>query len=133
MKTDNIAYVGTLQQLGRPYAMLYVDKESLQLYLVVRFSEREEDSFLVAIVSPQDVEAYMNEEQGLTDLLGRELVGTATLTDGILHIKKSSIKTFYPTARLKAMNIFDPELCNDDVWIEIFLNRLVNNQPIEIA
>ncbi len=134
MKTDkNIVYVGTLQALGRPFSMLYVDKEKHQLYIFVRLSNDASNTYLVADVSPIEVESYMNDETGLLNILSQKIYRRASITDGKISFESGSFNNFDPTERMKQMNKFDPELCDDDVWLEIFLNRINNNQPIEIA
>lgn len=135
MKTDknNMAYVGTLQELGRPYSMLFIDKEKRQLYIFVRMSDGSGNSFLVACVSPGEVKSYMNEELGLLKILRKKAYRLATITDGKISFDNQGLNKFTPTERMIKMNKFDPELCEDDVWLEVFLNRISNNQPIEIA
>lgn len=133
MKTDkNMAYVGTLQELGRPYSMLFVDREKQQLYIFVRLDDAD-NSFITAVVSPLEVESYMNESLGLLNILSEKSYRLATIHDGKITFGNQSFNHFSPTERIKKMNMFDPELCEDDVWLEIFLNRINNNQPIEIA
>ena len=134
MKTDkNMAYVGTLQELGRPYSMLYVDKEARQLYIFVRLSEHGGNRFMAAGVTPGEVESYMNEGIGLLKLLSEKPYRLANISGGEISFDNKSHHTFHPTERMKKMDKFDPELCDDDVWLEVFLNRLNNNQPLEIA
>lgn len=134
MRTDkNIAYVGTLQELGRPYSMLFVDKEQRQLYIFVRLSDDSSDQFMVAGVSPREVESYMNEHTGLINILSQKPYRMAVISDNKVSIGNESHSNFKPTERMKKMDMFDPELCGDDVWLEVFLNRISSNQPIEIA
>ena len=132
MTNKNIAYVGTLQDLGRPYSMLFVDTEKRQLYIFVRLSDGCGDCFLVAGVSPLEVESYMNESLGLLNILDKKTCRLATVSDGNVSFGSESLNGFPPTERMKKMNRFDPELCDDDVWLEVFLNRINSNQPINI-
>lgn len=113
--------------------MLYVDKEKHQLYIFVRLSNDASNTYLVADVSPIEVESYMNDETGLLNILSQKIYRRASITDGKISFESGSFNNFDPTERMKQMNKFDPELCDDDVWLEIFLNRINNNQPIEIA
>lgn len=134
MKTDkNMAYVATLQDLGRPYSMLFVDKEKRQLYIFVRLSDGAGNNFIVVGVSPYEVESYMNESLGLLNILSSKTYRLATISDGKVSFGRQSLSDFLPTERMEKMNRFNPELCEDDVWLEVFLNRINNNQPIEIA
>lgn len=134
MRTNNnIKYVGTLQDLGRPYSMLFVDKENRQLYFLVRLTDDQQDNFLVVSVSPNEVESYMDEHIGLLNIMNEKNHYMATLRNNNIYFEDKILQDFTPTDQMKQMNIFDPELCEDDVWIEIFLNRVKNNQPLEIA
>lgn len=130
---ENMAYVGTLQDLGRPYSMLFVDKEKRQLYILVRISDNESDSFLVVGVSPFEVESYMNESLGLLNIMNKKSYRLATINNDRVSLGNENFNNFLPSEQMKKMNMFDPQLCEDDVWLEIFLNRINNNQPIEIA
>lgn len=129
----HISYVGTLQELGRPYSMLFVDKVKRQLYIFVRISDDSDNQYLVACVSPAEVESYMDESVSLLDVLNNKSFRLATIDNDEVAFGNAKLDKFIPTERMKMMNIFDPDLCADDVWIEIFLNRVNNNQPLEIA
>jgi hypothetical protein len=134
MKTDrNIAYVGTLQDLGRPYSMLFIDRVERQLYIFVRLSDGSSNRFLAADVSPHEVESYMSEDIGLVSILNSNPCRFATIDGDNVSIDNENLRDFIPTDRMIRMNMFDPELCDDDVWLEVFLKRLNSNQPIEMA
>lgn len=75
----------------------------------------------------------MNESMGLINILGQKSYRLATISNGKITLDSKNYSSFEPTERMKKMNMFDPELCDDDVWLEIFLNRVNNNQPLEIA
>lgn len=131
---ENIYFVGVLQDLGMPYASLYVDKESRQLYLFVRVSENGNMDYFAANVSTHEVESYMNEDLGLVKIFNSRPVWYATINDNDeIYLNKFLDKDFIPNDKMKKMDIFNPELCDDDVWLETFLARINNNQPIEIA
>lgn len=134
MKTNsNIKYVGTFQDLGRPYSMLFVDKENRQLFFFVRISEGKNEDFLVVHVSPHEIQSYMEEHVGMLNLMNKKIFYKATLRNNQIYFEDEIIQNFTPTDRMKKMNMFDPELCDDDVWLEVFLNRVKNNQPLEIV
>lgn len=128
-----MAYVGTLQDLGRPYSMLFVDKKHRQLYMFVRVSDGDENGFIVVPVSSQEIESYMDGSLGLLDILNNCSYRKATINNDKIYLGNQILHNFCATNRMARMNKFDPELCEDDVWIEVFLNRINNNQPIEIA
>ena len=75
----------------------------------------------------------MNESLGLLNILSKKSYRLATIRGGEITFVNEKLNSFAPTDRMKKMNTFDPELCDDDVWLEVFLNRINNNQPIEIA
>lgn len=134
METDkNIVYVGTLQELGRPYSMLYVDKEKRQLYILVRISQGKHDRFLAMATTPYEVKSYMNENIGLLNILSKHPYRIATISGNKISVGRDRFCNFSPTEQMKKMDMFDPELCDDDIWIEVFLNRMNNNLPIETA
>lgn len=133
MKNDrNIVYVGTLQDLGRPYSMLFVDREDRQLYLSVRISEGSDNHFLLTSVSASEIEDYLNESIGLISIVDRKPHYVVSINHNKIQIEKEEQSRFEPTEKMKKMDRFDPELCEDEIWLEVFLNRLINNQPIEI-
>ena len=130
---ENIKYVGTLQDLGRPYSMLFVNKENRQLYFLVRLSDDKKENFLVVNVSPNEVKSYMEEHIGMLNIMNEKIHYIASLRNNQIYFEDEILQDFTPTEHMKKMNIFDPELCDDDVWLEVFLNRITNNQPLEIA
>lgn len=133
-KTDkNIAYVGTLQDLGRPFSMLFIDKENRQLYVLVRLSDGNSNNFMAVAVTADEVESYMNENIGLLNILSGKPYSIALISADSISVSDETFTDFTPTSRMRKLNMFDPELCNDDVWLEVFLNRINHNQPIEIA
>lgn len=134
MKTDkNIAYVGTLQDLGRPFSMLFIDKENRQLYVLVRLSDGHNNRFMAVAVTADEVESYMKENIGLLNILSGKPYSIALISADSISVSDETFTDFTPTSRMRKLNMFDPELCKDDVWLEVFLNRINNNQPIEIA
>lgn len=136
MLTDNInriRYVGTLQELGLPYSMLYVDTEQRQLYIFVRMSDGKDMRYLVTDVTAEEIESYMRDGLGLINIFSHRPYWFATVNNNSVTFDSSNNTDFKPTKRMERMNMFDPELCEDDVWIETVLSRISNNQPIEIA
>ncbi len=126
LKPDNIYYVGTLQDMGMPYVSLYLDKEENQLYLFVRISKtlRPTGSYVVSKVSPEDVQQYMREQVGLTTLL-KDTHLYASITDN--KISFESVAHFQPNEKMYRLNYFNPELCEDEIWMETFIDEFSNN------
>lgn len=133
MKTDNIYYVGTLQDLGLPFSSLYVDGENRQLYIFVRLSksEAEGQNYVAAEISPDEVRNYMQENLSLTEIFdNRNCLYLKIIGNHIIFEKESKFKQNEKIAKL---NYFDPELCDDEVWMETFLDRLNSGKPLVIA
>lgn len=131
---ENIYFVGVLQDLGMPYASLYVDKESQKLYLFVRASDKECRNYYATNVSTNEIESYMNEDIGLIKIFNNRTIWYATIDDAEnVSLDKPLGNKFVPNDRMKKMNIFNPELCDDDVWLGTFLKRINNNQTIEVV
>lgn len=129
---NDISLVGVLQDLGLPYALLFVDKDKRQLYLFVRESDDFQSSrFVAAMVSPDDVQSYMADERTLTDIFKSTKSFIALMNDDSITPVSNFNGCFNP--RTISLNSFDPDLCDDEIWVETFLNRIKNNQPLEIA
>lgn len=132
--SENMYFVGVLQDLGMPYASLCVDKENRQLYLLVRSTNDRNADFLAANVSYNDIVSYMKEDLGLVDIFRKCPAWYATIgDDDRISLGKSLGDNFIPSERMLRMDMFNPELCDDDVWLDVFLSRINNNQPLEIA
>ena len=132
LTSENIKQVGVLQDFGVPFSSLYVDMKNRTLYIFVRMISPKCSiaEFAVTGVSPQEVEAYMNDGIGLNDIFENKDSYVAQICGGDMHIKtpaKNGIAKFK-----ESMNRFDSDFCDDDIWLEIFLDRLKNNKPLEI-
>ncbi len=127
----NIYYVGTLQDLGLPFSLLYIDKEKRQLYILVRYSDNGNTRYIAASVSADEVVSYMNENIGLVKIFSTRPCWQASIKNDIMSFEDKRRVNFIPTKRMSELNMFNPELCDDDTWIEVFLNRITNNQPLE--
>lgn len=133
MKVDNLYYVGTLQDLGSPFSSLYVNEENRQLYIFVRLSNSypKGQNYVAAEIYPEEVKAYMQENIGLTDILGRRKCLYLKIVDNQIILEKKS--DFKQNERISKLNFFDPELCDDEIWMETFLDRIRSGKPLEIA
>lgn len=131
--SNNIKQVGVLQDFGTPFSFLYVDKENRQLYVFVRTSspKNKEFTFDIAAVTPDEVTAYMNNSIGLRDMFCHKIAYEAK------EVKGNRIKIIgkfdgCKTQIADSMDDFDSEFCYDDIFLQIFLKRLVDNKPLEI-
>lgn len=133
MKADNIYYVGTLQDLGSPFSSLYVNGESRQLYIFVRLSNfgLAGQNYVAAEIAPDEVRAYMQDNLGLTDILSNRKCLYLKIIDNQIIIEKRA--DYKQNEKIAKLNFFDPELCDDEVWMETFLDRISSGKPLEIA
>ena len=134
INNEDIYFVGVLQDLGIPYSSLYVDKENRELFLFVRVADGDCLDYLAANVSANDVKSYMNENIGLIKIFENRPLWHATIDDNDkVVIDKIINQTFVPNEKMRKMDMFDPELCDDDIWLDTFLDRINNGKPIEVA
>ena len=134
ISNEDIYFVGVLQDLGIPYSSLYVDKENRELFLFVRVADGDCLDYLAANVSANDVKSYMNENIGLIKIFENRPLWHATIDDNDkVVIDKIINQTFVPNEKMRKMDMFDPELCDDDIWLDTFLDRINNGKPIEVA
>ena len=133
MDNKNIRLVGDLQDYGVPYSSLYIDIESRKLYIFVRVSPPDCSPIECAAteVSPQDINEYIDENIGISTFFERQDYGFVKLENG--QIKHSSLLEDLPDERMKKMNYVDPDFYYDEVWLEVFLKRLVERKPLEIV
>lgn len=127
----NISYVGDLQDLGRPYVMLFVDESTSKLFLLVRDNNDITDSkFFTAEITPETAIEYLHEKISLWNIFTHNPTGISTETENgmFLTIKDLKIKK----AEFGMLDYFDAELCDDQIWIKTFLNRVQNKQPLQV-
>lgn len=132
LTSENIRQVGVLQDFGVPFSSLYVDMKNRLLYIFVRMPSPKSciAEFAVTGVSPQEVEAYMNDDIGLNDIFNNKdsyIVQLSGSDTSIRTIEHKGVMDFN-----ESMNRFDSDFCDDDIWLETFLDRLKNNKSLEI-
>lgn len=128
-----LKYVSALQELGSPFVSLYIEETTRQLFIAIRYgrSENGYKSFICFPVSVEEILSYLNEQTGLITLLKKQKKFFNIKSDETEDTVISAVNTFTPDNRIEKMNIFDPELCDDLVWTNIFLKRISENRPIE--
>lgn len=129
----NLRFVGDLQNFGTSYASLYVDSSNRQLYLLVRVSPPTDSalSFGVVKVNPTDIQRYMSEDFPISDFF-------LSQPYTFVEIKNKTIRQIpfvkeLPDNKMDNIGLFDPEFCENEIWIELFLKRLQNNQPLAVV
>lgn len=132
-KCLDISFVGILQNLGLPYALLYVDKRTRALYVFVRVAESSVSNpeFIAVEVTPNDVIDYMSERLGLVALFdNRNCFYVRFFGNNAAFQPYTFIK---PNEKMERNNYFDPELCDDEIWVETVIERIKDNKPLETA
>lgn len=132
LESNNLKEVAVLQNFGIPFSYLFADVKNRVLYLLVRSDRRSqnEKKYTAATVTPDEVEGYMNEEKSLSDIFRQKPLISVLISGSDIKIEKiPSLKEDFDNS----INYFDPEFFDDDdIWIETFLNRAKNGQPLEV-
>lgn len=129
-KVNDLYFVGALQEVGLPYSSIYIRKGNRQLYLFVRLSpfQDKNDEYLMVPVTPKDVKGYMDESLRLSDILKKDTSRYAIISDNDIYLGNNSVTP--DLMALKGFDYFDPDLCDDEIWMETFLNRVESGLPL---
>lgn len=132
-RVDNIKQVGVLQDFGTPFSSLFINLENKALYLFVKINsyDLKNPEYAVTNVSATEIEKYMDDSLGLNDIFRDKTSFIAVISDNNILIKenRNNKKILFNDS----LNHFDSDFCEDDVWLETFLQRIKNNKPLEIA
>ncbi len=132
LESNNLKEVAVLQNFGIPFSYLFADVKNRVLYLLVRSDRRNRNikKYTAATVTADEVEGYMNEEKSLSDIFRQKPLFSVLICGKDIKIEKMpSLDEDFDNS----INYFDPEFFDDDdIWIETFLNRAKNGQPLEI-
>ncbi len=114
--------VADLQDYGRPYVSLFIDKGRDLLYLFVRILEGNSvQSYLFTGVSPQEIQEYMNGHKNLRALFYGKDMSIGSFDGGIL-----TARAFEGNGSVLPIidhDTFDPEFCHDKLKVKVFLKR----------
>lgn len=80
---NNMYWIGTIQDLGKPYADLYLDKDGNQLFLFVRISDVSDpvSRYAAIYVTPKLVEEYMDSDHSMADVFSARPFRYASIND----------------------------------------------------
>lgn len=136
MTTDHIRYVAALQDFGEPQAALYVSVPNRQLYLLIRVENDDVEPevnpwFATAEIQPAEVEQYMSRKTTLSQLLKNKSLCMVSFNGRNMTVEYEKIPNMKES--IEEVDEFDPDYCEDDFWIRTFLNRLKNDQPLEVV
>ena len=120
----NIVRAAVLQELAQPFTLIYVDIANRNLYFAVRTSSRKEKinpTYSAVETSRKEIEDYMQEKKSLDDIFNNRKTLEFKIVDDDVVV--SDEYNFVQDQNFNAMKWFDPEFCEEEGWIELFLNR----------
>ncbi len=125
---NNLFWVATLQDLGKPYADLYFDKEKNELFLFVRVSKaiNPESRFAAMAVTPKQVKEYINSRKPIAEIFSYLPFKYASIKDKRVSFEDEQYLTSSSTFQYNQP--FDPMLCNNKVKLNMLLRRMSQNQ-----
>lgn len=132
-KKNDIYMVGILQEVGLPYVLLYVDKTDMSYYLFVRSLNQQRETpetgsytFYAVPVTPPEIEAYMHGQLPLLVILQSHPISMASFKgnpDNPTLVMEALGHKFVPEKRMTELNHFDPDLCDEEMWIRTYMKR----------
>ena len=120
----NIVRAAVLQELAQPFTLIYVDIANRNLYFAVRTSSPKEKinpTYSAVETSRKEIEDYMQEKKSLDDIFNNRKTLEFKIVDDDVVV--SDEYNFVHDQNFNAMKWFDPEFCEEEGWIELFLNR----------
>lgn len=127
IQKNNMTWIGTVQDLGKPYADLYLDKEKNNLFLLVRITKPSDSSTRYAAISvtPHQVMDYMENKRPIADVFSSRPFHYAFIKDRKVNMDEEEYITSTNTFQFNRP--FDPELCNNKIKLKIAMRRMMNN------
>ena len=124
---NNMYWIGTIQDLGKPYADLYLDKDGNQLFLLVRVSDVFDPKTRYAAISvtPKLVQDYMETNHPMAEVFSSRPFKYASICDrkvcfeGEQHT--SSKSTFLYNMP------FDPSMTVNSLKMKMALKKIQKN------
>lgn len=128
--SENIRYVGALQDFGVPYVALYVNYDERLLYILINLDPEDLDNpkYLAASVSAFEVEEYMENQKTLSDIISEKHLYIVQFQHEKMSIRNRVATSFREA--VEDVDDFNSEFCDDAFWIHTFLNRIKNNKAL---
>lgn len=126
----NMAYIGSIQNIGKPYADLYVDHDKNQLYLFVRLSipTKNKEKYAAIPVTADQVIDYMDSCKTLSEVFSLHPYRYAFIKNRKVNMEEgihtSSKSTFIYNKP------FDPHFCSNRIKLRAALRRMMANTEI---
>lgn len=73
----------------------------------------------------------MNVDLGLSDIFRNKPCFVVRITNGKVTVE--SEQTECADSIDDSMNMFDPDFCQDDIWLETFIDRIKNNKSLMVT
>ena len=124
---NNMYWIGTIQDLGKTYADLYLDKDGNQLFLLVRVSEVSDPMTRYAAISvtPNLVRDYMETSHPMADVFSSRPFRYASIRDRKVCLEgeqhTSSKSTFLYNKP------FDPSMAVNGLKMKMALRKIQQN------
>lgn len=124
---NDLKWLGTVQDLGKPYADLYLDKEKNCLFLLVRVSEPSDSSprYAAISVTPDQVMDYMENHRPIADVFSSRPFHYAYIKDKKVSMDKQ--QHISSPATFQFNRSFDPNLCNNRIKLKVAMKRMMNS------
>lgn len=128
---DNMAFIGSIQNIGKPYADLYIDHDKNQLYLFVRQSLplENKERYAAIPVSADQIMEYMDSSKTLSEVFSLHPYRYAFIKDRKVNLEDgihtSSKSTFIYNKP------FDPHFCSNRIKLKTALRRMMANTEIQ--
>lgn len=127
VEKKNMFLVGTLQDYGKPYASLFLDRDTDSLYLFVRLlglDPGSDSEYLATKVSSTEISRYMSREVGLKSIFATHGCSDVSIHKGIAYFDTAGHTR--SEQDIEHEDIFDPQFCYDKLKLKVFLKRFEN-------
>lgn len=124
-------FIGSIQNIGKPYADLYIDHDKNQLYLFVRQSLplENKERYAAIPVSADQIMDYMDSSKTLSEVFSLHPYRYAFIKDRKVNLEDgihtSSKSTFIYNKP------FDPHFCSNRIKLKTALRRMMANTEIQ--
>ncbi len=124
---NNMYWIGTIQDIGKPYADLYFDKDRNQLFLLVRVSEVYDPKIRYAAISvtPKMVQDYMETSNPMAEVFSSRPFRYASIDNKKVVFEGEEHTSTKSTFRYNKP--FDPSLTVNGIKMKMALRKIQHN------
>ncbi len=118
--------VANLQDYGRPYVSLFIDRDTDMLYIFVRILEENvaTTNYIFVHVTDAEISDYINRRKSLKAMFYGKACSIGHFDNGILIASPYDVN--YSELPIVEEDSFDPEFCYDKVKVKVFLRKYRN-------